>query len=1481
VDSSQVTRFIEAVQDLRGCADDEELRGGEVACTSLGLPMLWSGNFADVYKIHCAATGNTWALKCFTRAITGRQERYRQVAGQLEAAALPFTVPFVYLERGIQVRGRWFPAVKMQWVQGQTLNRFVEESLDKPSMLRQLLDLWPKLVARLRDARIAHADLQHGNVLLVPMPDGKLALRLIDYDGMWVPSLAGAPSGELGHPAYQHPQRQQQGTYNAHLDRFSHLVIYTAVHALAAGHGELWQRFNNDENLLFREVDFQCPERSELFQTLWAASDADVHALAGHLVSACTGPLESAAWLDDIVRDGRVAPLTFGQERDVSALMAAGKAAARATPGAAVVPPVPPPGTIPLVVPGTQPLAPPIVVPPVPAVAPRVPARRAGLPLRPLRWFDGLLAALAGKQNEVLHNSLRVVCAVGLLLLVGLTVKMTLPRLGSPVAPKRQPAVSKTEPETASTKQPDYKGGDDKRVIPLRLQPIAPQTVEAGKPLSVVVSVENAPNWEGKFHFSLGANAPSGAAIDPETGAFTWTPPAGEPAGQQEISVSATGREGQTTETSFITTVTRPIPAPAKLPDKKIAVDLGGGVKLEMILVPEGAFLMGSPDSDKDAFGPEKPQHRVRITKPFQLGKYKVTQEQWGAVIGGNPSHFKGPTNPVEQISWGDCQKFLKKLNEKVGGGGFSLPTEAQWEYGCRAGSTTEYFYGDEELALGEYAWYLENSGGRTHPVGEKKPNAWGLHDMNGNVWEWCADWYGAGYYANSPVDNPTGPTTGISRVLRGGGWYNFARLCRSAYRRGPLPGEMDPYVGFRVARVAESLPGAIAVPQPLKLLPIAVQTVEAGKQLTVAVAVESADVWKGKLRYALDPQAPAGAVIDPTMGVLTWTPTQDQDPGKYNLAVSVEGPEGQKESTTVAVTVTGAAPSQNPVSGKEIAVDLGSGVKLEMILIPAGEFLMGSPDSDKSGRSNRSRSKGRNNSDEKPQHRVRFTKPFYLGRYPVTQKQWQAVARNSPNRSRFKGPNNPVDNVSWDDCQAFLGKLNEKFGNDGAKYGLPTEAQWEYACRAGSTTRYYFGDDESMLDEYAWYSKNSGRATHLVGKKTPNAWGLYDIYGNVRQWCADWYDKDYYLASPTDDPKGPDAGSGRVIRGGGWDESARGCRSASRGIGAPLFMIGSLGFRLARVSVEEAPGSLTHAATQESTEAGGKKPITNSVGMKLTLIPAGEFVMGSQRSSAELATMFAQFEPNPELFDREHPQHRVRITRPFYLGAHHVTVGQFLQFVSDAGYRTDAEKGAGASGWDAATGKYVFKAEYSWRNPGFEQTNEHPVVCVSWNDAVAFCQWLTGKEGKQYRLPTEAEWEYACRAGTTTQYWCGDDPEGLAQVANVADATVKAKLNLKFTIRGNDGYTFTSPVGSFRPNPFGLYDMHGNAWQWCADWYDERYYGASPADDPKGPDFGVYHVLRGGSWDDRPYNPRSAERNWYTPDGRGSDAGFRVVRTN
>jgi formylglycine-generating enzyme required for sulfatase activity len=212
---------------------------------------------------------------------------------------------------------------------------------------------------------------------------------------------------------------------------------------------------------------------------------------------------------------------------------------------------------------------------------------------------------------------------------------------------------------------------------------------------------------------------------------------------------------------------------------------------VEMVFIPAGEFEMGSNDGE----GEEKPVHRVRITHPFYMGKCEVTQGQWQRLMGNNPSNFKGVDRlPVEGVSWYDCQEFLKKAGE-----GLKLPTEAQWEYACRAGTKTQYSFGNGEGQLGKYAWYGGNSGEMTHPVGEKSPNAWGLYDMHGNVWEWCADGFDGNYYSNSPAEDPKGPHWKQERVVRGGSWINIiAGYCRSAGRTGVRPDYSSTGGGFR-----------------------------------------------------------------------------------------------------------------------------------------------------------------------------------------------------------------------------------------------------------------------------------------------------------------------------------------------------------------------------------------------------------------------------------------------------------------------------------------------------------------------------------------------------------------------------------------------------------------------------------------------------------------------------------------------------------
>jgi hypothetical protein len=293
--------YNEAIQSPASCFTDPELQQAEARCNAIGLPMPCSGNFADVYQMH-GPNGKSWAVKCFTRQVPGLRERYAAISACLKQANLPFMVDFTYLDPGIQVRGQWYPVLKMDWVEGFTLNEFVKQNADQPATLDALCQIWVRLARRLREAKLAHADLQHGNVLLVPgTKASSLAIKLIDYDGMWVPALAQSKSGEVGHPAYQHPQRLREGTYNAGVDAFSHLVIYAALRALSVRSRYLWNKYDNGDNLLFKQADLEAPSRSALFQELQQVNDPELQKLTARLAQAAQLPVQQTPLLDELV----------------------------------------------------------------------------------------------------------------------------------------------------------------------------------------------------------------------------------------------------------------------------------------------------------------------------------------------------------------------------------------------------------------------------------------------------------------------------------------------------------------------------------------------------------------------------------------------------------------------------------------------------------------------------------------------------------------------------------------------------------------------------------------------------------------------------------------------------------------------------------------------------------------------------------------------------------------------------------------------------------------------------------------------------------------------------------------------------------------------------------------------------------------------------------------------------------------------------
>ena len=558
--------------------------------------------------------------------------------------------------------------------------------------------------------------------------------------------------------------------------------------------------------------------------------------------------------------------------------------------------------------------------------------------------------------------------------------------------------------------------------------------------------------------------------------------------------------------------------------------------------------------------------------------------------------------------------------------------------------------------------------------------------------------------------------------------------------------------------------------------------------------------------------------------------------------------------------------------------VELTNSIGIPLILIPPGRFVMGSP-LNENGRG-----------DEEVQVKVTLTQPFWLGQYEVRQSDWRRMMPGVPwsGRSFVKeGDDYPASFVSWDDARKFCEKLTEQEKQTGQipigwRYALPTEAQWEYACRAGTTTAFSFGLAEGSLRSHGWFTRNANAADerypHRVGRKKPNPFGLCDMHGNMLEWCRDLH----AVKLPGGDDPDVLTGDGlnRVARGGSWNSGLLKCRSASRSEHPPTLRNFYLGFRVALIPV--APGaaladisrSASKVAAPQSHASQAPNPLSapfgprealearkawaqfqhadeewkNSLGMNLVLIPPGEFEMGSRESPAELLKVFPQGEA-PRLAG-EQPAHRVRITKPFFLGVFEVTKAQFAKFADATGFKTDAEKfGKGAMGYTGEKGKsfpFERRPTFTWRDWGHAQSDNAPVVNVTWNDATAFCGWLSQQDGKKYRLPTEAEWEYACRAGTTTRFYAGDDPSVLTTIANVDGRNVYRRNDTYLPREGKD---FVDPVGQFRPNNFGLYDMIGNAEEWCQDWYAADWYSHSSQSDPAGPFAGERRVIRGGAW--------------------------------
>jgi formylglycine-generating enzyme required for sulfatase activity len=515
------------------------------------------------------------------------------------------------------------------------------------------------------------------------------------------------------------------------------------------------------------------------------------------------------------------------------------------------------------------------------------------------------------------------------------------------------------------------------------------------------------------------------------------------------------------------------------------------------------------------------------------------------------------------------------------------------------------------------------------------------------------------------------------------------------------------------------------------------------------------------------------------------------------------------------------------------------NGVPFEMARVAAGSFFMGATSEQQNPIG-----------DEKPVHKVTLTRNYYIGKTEVTQALWKAVMGNNP--SFFKGDDKPVEYVSRNDCQTFISRLNAATG---MKFRLPTEAEWEFAARGGNNSNHYqYSGSNNSLD-VAWCSDNSSGTTHDVATKQPNELGLYDMSGNVWEWCSDWYGD--YGSNAQTDPAGPSSGHFRVGRGGSWYGRACNCRSSYRG-NYDDCRYDFFGLRLAlsesdaqrTESAEEIPIANSGSADVVDLEKANdrEKPqsdLPQSVEVKTFVVKGVSFDM--VKVEAGTFTMGA----TPEMKDPkedEKPAHQVTLSKNYYLGKTEVT---------------------------QALWKAIMK-----KDPSMFEGDNKPVEQVSWKDCQKFISKLNAATGKKFRLPTEAEWEFAARGGNKSnlyQYSGSNNVDDVAWYENNASDSLAPHSFEWFKKNRNSVQYGTHDVSTKQPNELGLYDMSGNVLEWCSDMCGD--YSSNAQFDPVGPTSGAKRIIRGGCWSSSVGSCRSSARGFSAPSNFCSvSLGFRLA---
>ena len=992
------------------------------------------------------------------------------------------------------------------------------------------------------------------------------------------------------------------------------------------------------------------------------------------------------------------------------------------------------------------------------------------------------------------------------------------------------------------------------------------------------------------------------------------------------------------------------------------------------VLVEHGSFIMGDTWGEGDS--DESPPHKVMITSDFYIGKFEVTFDEYDvfceATSRDKPSDegWGRGARPVINVSWWDAIAYCNWLSEKEklpkayddkgnflnkDGDittdpskvvGYRLPTEAEWEYAAKGGNKSEGYKYSGSNNLDDVAWYWQNSGDnnltgvwnagtivknncRTQKVGYKAPNGLGLYDMSGNVAEWCSDFYDEEFYKRISPINAYNSDSGELRVVRGGDWFLLEGSLRAERRLSYIPSTESYRFGFRICRNATYEGGNRP---PLEPYNPEVSYLETDDLASVCLSWDCIDpdsdmityyvLW-GTNRYPeksveVD-QAEKTAIVD----YLSCGTT-------YFWRVIVEDSQGARTEGPVwsfytPVKLSSYSPSET----------VPSSIKVEK-----GSFIMGD-------------NWGDGEKDEKPTHKVTFTYDFHIGEYEVTFDEYdtfcEATGKTKPTDSDWGRGSRPVINITWWDAIAYCNWLSEKeklpkaYNSEGNlldKYGslttnpsevigyrLPTEAEWEYAARGGNKSEGYKYSGSNDFDEVAWHKDNSEDKTHKVGTKAPNELGIYDMSGNVWEWCSDtWYE---YTEAQIINPYSTSS-SDQIGRGGCWANESRYLRMAYRFKRSRSFAFNFLGFRICRTEPYEGENrvplepynprpshngfsSLTSVTlewdsydpdgdtmtycvyfdtsttlrktlvdnkTDSSALANGlsfgttyywKVVVEDSEGATTegpvwSFITYADILLYNPSSTVPALVLvekgsFPMGDTRGEGGSDESPPHKVMITSDFYIGKFEVTFNEYDAFCEATGKSKPSDEGWGRE--------------------------SRPVINVSWWDAIAYCNWLSEKEKLPkaydsdgnlldkdgritidpskvvgYRLPTEAEWEYTARGGNKSK---GYKYSGSDNVGDVAwyDSNSGSK---------------TQKVGGKTPNELGLYDMSGNVWEWCSDWYGN--YSSSAQTNPYNSTVGSDRVYRGGCWGNIAACVRVAYRGSRPPTDTYYYLGFRICRT-